>query len=431
MASRPDEKRIADLEELLEIARALTAERDIDKLLEQIMNAATRMLEADRSSLYLYDPGAGEIYTTIAQGPNVGQIRLKLGEGMAGWAAANRKTLNVPDAYADPRFAPAFDKRSGFVTRSALTVPMLTRQGELIGVLQTFNKRAAEAFDSYDEGLAMAIASHAAVVIRGAQLTEHYVRHERQDEALRIARSIQAALLPRQLPRRPGYDVAARFEPCDETAGDFYDFIDLGADEVGAVVADVTGHGVGPAIVAAGVRSFLRALGPDAVALRALLLRLNELAVQDLSEGRFVTLFLGTLGPEGRFRYVSAGQGPVIHLPAAADEPVELDSTDPPLGVMQALEADAATPELVLSPGDIVVIATDGLVESRRSDGEFFGQERLRGILRAVRGRSAAEIADALVEAEVEFRGASEQSDDLTILVVKGVGPSARARDVP
>ena len=421
MTKRSDDKRIADLEELLEIARALTAERDIGALLEKIMNAATRMLDAERSSLYLHDAERGEIYTTIAQGEGVGEIRVKLGQGMAGWAAAERAPLNDSDAYRDPRFASAFDKRTGFRTRSALTVPMLTREGDLIGVLQTFNKRAADRFDEYDEGLAMAIASHAAVVIRGAQLTEHYVRHERQDEALRIARSIQTRLLPSRMPERPGYEVAAHFAPCDETAGDFYDFVELGGGDLGVVVADVTGHGVGPALVATAVRSFIRALGPGAGELRPLLVRLNELAADDLSEGRFVTLFLGALGAGGRLRYVSAGHGPVLHLAAGADAPMELATTDPPLGILPELEDDLATLAVALGPGDVLLIATDGLVEARRAAGGLFGEDRAVEVLCRAREGSARSIAEALIAAEAEFRNGEPQRDDLTIVVVKCV----------
>jgi sigma-B regulation protein RsbU (phosphoserine phosphatase) len=147
--------------------------------------------------------------------------------------------------------------------------------------------------------------------------------------------------------------------------------------------------------------------------------RLNELAGRDLSEGRFVTMFLGELGPAGRCRYVSAGHGPLVYLKAGDSEPEELVATDPPLGVLPSLELDGDTEAVEMRPGDVLVVTTDGLAESRRADGEIFGQKRLAAALGRARGRSAAEIAAHLVTAESRFRGEAPRLDDVTMVVIK------------
>src|SRR5215813_1852806 len=152
-----------------EIGQALSSALDLDGLLALIMEKITLLMEADRSTLYLVSEDGAELWSKVVQGGEVLEIRLRVGEGIAGWVAQSGETVNIPDAYNDRRFYPAVDLRSGYRTRSILCMPMEARGGERIGVIQVLNK-ADGPFTAEDETLLSALASQAAVAIENSKL---------------------------------------------------------------------------------------------------------------------------------------------------------------------------------------------------------------------------------------------------------------------
>lgn len=154
---------------LLKIGLRLTAERDIDRLLHMIIEETTSVMDAERSSLFLIDEEKNEMWAKIAQGAGVVEIRFPVGVGIAGAVGKTGETMNIPDAYADPRFNPEFDKKTGFHTRSILCVPMRNMQGRIIGAIQVLNKKTGK-FLEEDELLLSALSSQAAVAIENADL---------------------------------------------------------------------------------------------------------------------------------------------------------------------------------------------------------------------------------------------------------------------
>src|SRR6266545_2147297 len=163
---RTEQKKLALVQE---IGRALSAALDVDELLRLIMEKVTLLMEADRSTLYLVSEDGYALWSKITQGSAVLEIRLNVGEGIAGWVAQSGQTVNIPDAYNDARFQPAWDVRSGYRTRSILCTPMRDSQGEIIGVLQVLNKQGG-AFTAEDEELLAALAGQAAVSIENSKL---------------------------------------------------------------------------------------------------------------------------------------------------------------------------------------------------------------------------------------------------------------------
>ena len=176
-----------------------------------------------------------------------GQIRIPLGVGIAGHVARTREPLNVPDAYADPRFNPQFDRDTGFRTRSILCAPALTNAGRLIGVIQVLNKVGRAAFTADDERLLAAFASIAGIALDRARLVEAFLEKEKIESSLRLAHDIQMGMLPRQFPRRPELDLFATLRPAKSVGGDLYDFR-LDGDRLWFVVGDVSGKGVPAAL---------------------------------------------------------------------------------------------------------------------------------------------------------------------------------------
>jgi len=412
------EKRVRDLESLLEVVKALAVEKDLDRLLHLIIEQTTQVMDAERSSLYLYDEGQNQIWTKIAQGMSSREIRLPLGTGIAGTVAQTLQTVNIPDAYVDPRFDRAWDRTSGFRTRSILCMPMCNHEGKLIGVIQVLNKRDGP-FTAYDEQLLGAFSTHAAIALDSARLIQHYIEKQKMEQAMEIAREIQQSLFPKSHPAVAGYEVAGHTWPCDQTGGDYYDYVQFPDGSLGLVVADVTGHGIGPALLMSEARAVVRALASRMSSVAEVLTRANAFLAEDFEAGRFVTMFLGQLAPEeGRFRYSSAGHGEPVVYRGATGEFLQLGSTGPPLAVVP----DAEFPEgeaVTLAPGDVLVITTDGVEEAMNAGREQFGKERLRQVLLRRSHEPAQDILTGIYEETIGFIGPAPRQDDITLVVVK------------
>ncbi len=180
-ALRREQKKVALVQE---VSRALSETGDLDALLTLIMAKVTELMDADRSTLYLVTEDGRWLWSKVVQGDERVEIRLEVGEGIAGWVAETREIVNIPDAYADQRFQPAVDLKSGYRTRSILAVPMLGALGGLVGVLQVLNKTDGP-FTNPDEELLMALASQAAIAIENARLYHSLVS---QNQELQRAR---------------------------------------------------------------------------------------------------------------------------------------------------------------------------------------------------------------------------------------------------
>ena len=249
------------------------------------------------------------------------------------------------------------------------------------------------------------------------------LERERMKASLGLAMEIQRHLLPKAPPTVEGFDIAGNSLYCDETGGDYYDFIDLvdlGEGKLGIAVGDVTGHGIGAALLMASARAVLRSHavlhGND---LSDLFRTLNIHLVRDTGDERFMTLFYGVLeANERRLWWVSGGHDPGVLWRGAAGTVEALGNTGMPLGVLEEAEYGRAGP-VALEPGDVFLVGTDGIWETHNTSGEMFGRERFLEVLRGCAGCSARNIFNAIVEAARAFRGGAAQEDDITLVVVK------------
>jgi serine phosphatase RsbU (regulator of sigma subunit) len=275
--------------------------------------------------------------------------------------------------------------------------------------------------------VARAVRAH---VREAADEAAAHERAERQvfgmQRDLAVARDIQLGLLPTRAPDLSGFDIAGMNRPADQTGGDYYDWQRLPDGRLAVVLADVSGHGIGPALVMAVCRAYARSTAPSAPDPAALLTRLNELLHGDIPPDRFITFVVAVLDASGHARLISAGHGPTLLYRAATGDVVQFDGDGIPLGVSPA-EEYGPTNDLSLDAGDALVMLTDGFFEwSRSGDGEHFGIPRLRSALRAAashNGADAASILATLDESVRRFVGASPQSDDMTAIVVRRTAP--------
>jgi len=247
--------------------------------------------------------------------------------------------------------------------------------------------------------------------------------HFQTQQALRIAQEIQRNFMPKHPPCAAGLDIAVSHITCDETGGDYVDVLCPQADESRRMllaVGDVSGHGVGPALLMADARGMLRALASQGGELLPTVARLNRLLLEDVGDsGHFMTLFLAELDvPEGALRWVRAGHDPAYLWDPVSGACTELGGKGAALGVL----AEARFESRVIDfsrPGQMLIMATDGVWEARDPENRLFGKERLREVVRRHAGRPAAEVKAAIVEAVQGFRRSARPSDDITVVVVK------------
>ncbi|MCA9298564.1 MAG: serine/threonine-protein phosphatase, partial [Phycisphaerales bacterium] len=244
----------------------------------------------------------------------------------------------------------------------------------------------------------------------------------RLEQDLRVARSIQQATFPDTLPSIDGFEFAAWSEPADETGGDTYDAValrDLGLDDrrVAFFLADATGHGVGPALSVMQGRAMLRMALRQGLRLEETLHLMNRQLVEDLATGRFVTAWLGMLDPRTRTLHArSAGQGPILWWHQGRLETFPADV--PPLGVIDDLNFEG-TGKIILEPGDVVLVLSDGIFERFNPDGEQFGVARVEAVMRSHGSSSASRLAAALRQEVDAFAQGIPAGDDQTGVIVR------------
>ncbi|MBM4161628.1 MAG: GAF domain-containing protein [Ignavibacteria bacterium] len=186
---RAAENRFEKLHKLIEATKIVNSTLDIDRLLGLILDSAVKSTDADRGTVYLVDTIKKELWSKVLQGENVVEIRLPIGKGIAGYVAETGETINIPDAYNDPRFNPDVDKRTGYRTRNILCMPMKNRDGTIIGVFQLLNKREG-AFTADDEQFIDAFSTHASIAIDNARMAQEMVANERLSAVGRMASTI-------------------------------------------------------------------------------------------------------------------------------------------------------------------------------------------------------------------------------------------------
>lgn len=387
-----------------------------------IIDSLRDLLGAERASVFQYDEESDEFFATKAHGlPS--DLRIPGDAGFVGAAGRTRTIINTHDAYADARFNPSVDKATGFRTRCILTIPLMDHEQRLVGVAQVLNKCEAKSFDEKDESIAVHLARQAAVALRRAQLLEAERTKRKLQADLELARRIQLAALPRELPEAPGYTIAATTRPADETGGDTFDVISLADDgsRVLFMMADATGHGVGPALSVTQVVSMIRMaarMGSDHERMARLI---NTQLCDDLPPGRFVTAFIGVLDTVGHeLRYVSAGQAPMLVVRSGGEVEQVNECSAPPLGIDPDVEFEATSP-VRLGPGDGFVLLSDGYFEAMNAGREQYGADRVCALLRSHPQGSAGDWVERLQESVRRFAGGAPQLDDQTAVVIRRV----------
>ena len=246
----------------------------------------------------------------------------------------------------------------------------------------------------------------------------------RLQEGLNLAKEVQQSLLPHKAPEVTGLDLAGRGLYCDETGGDYIDFIEIDPQNpglLGVVVGDVSGHGVQSALLMTSVRAALRTRIVLGGQVKRIISDVNHLACRDVEEScQFITLFYGLIDADNKnMTWTNAGHEPAMVYDPVSDSFHELKDGSPALGVMEDFSYQEQVVDL--PPGVVVLIGTDGIWETRNRDGRMFGKQAVRRLIRENAAAPAAEIMETIIHAVDVFRGGAPREDDLTIMIVKAV----------
>lgn len=295
-------------------------------------------------------------------------------------------------------------------TRLVEVVRLMAGTFELEPLLASIDGARHELQD--DPEMREAIEALAEIAIKRQLLLDAAQEKERLAREMTRARELIAGLLPAH-PELPGYELAGWMQPAHQTGGDLYDVVRLDDERHLLLVADAAGHGVDSTLIVTKFRAYVRALVEERP-LAQVSERVNRLLFQD---SVYVTAFLGLLDSQRHnVEYVSAGQHPVLHVHDG--QPRALPVTGPPFGADRAL-VPAVAPPLDLAPGDLLVLASDGLIEWRNPEGEFYGDERLLEALQREQAAAAADLIQALCNDVRAFARGRPAADDLTMVVLR------------
>jgi sigma-B regulation protein RsbU (phosphoserine phosphatase) len=415
-------KDAAAFETLAEIGREVAAVLALDELFDRIAQLTRRVIDYRTFGILLVDEDRGDLEMKFAvqYGEKVEVPRVRLGEGLVGYAALHREPVLVSDVSQDPRYINIVPD-----VRSELVIPLLLKD-RCIGVFD-LESPELDAFTKRDVEIVTLLASQAAVAIENARLYETIRANEvRIEKELHFAQRVQAALLPVGLPKRmKGVEVGARFAPARELGGDFHDFLSPESNMLAVALGDVSGKGVPAALYSVFAaelirgRTFRRRYLPDRSGPASVLSSVNTILHQRQLEEYYCTLCYAIFDLKRR-NVTLANSGLPYPIRASAEGVSQIELPGVPLGSFQGSTYDELT--YALHTGDLFVFCSDGVSEAMNVNGEEFGAARLIEVIETFRDIPPRPLVDAIFAAVEGFRDGAPPNDDMTAVAVKIIG---------
>ncbi len=424
------------MEALVDASQQLNRASGLDETLHSILELISAQLDCERATVFLFDERSGNLHARqMTNALRTGEdehieIVLEPGRGLAGYVAATGESLLLDDVQADARFDSSFDRRTGFVTRTMLCVPLRDTGGRVIGALQAIN-RIGGLFYANDLAYLEAFATLAALAVERERLTRASVRAQLLATELELARQIQDRLLPPagavHLPA--AYSAWGFTQSCYDVGGDAYDVTMLASGECAFWVSDVSGKGIGAALLMTTLQTELRALIHAESDLAELATELNRRVTRIAPLGTYATLFLGVLSAaHERLRYVNAG-----HLPPLWTNPpqTKMDDADyialepddnlsrggTPIGLIPDATFDAG--ETTFPAGSRLAVFSDGVTDAENTDDASYDTTGILSSLSHLPHAATAEEAGRTILTDLDrFRIGARAKDDTTLLVV-------------
>jgi phosphoserine phosphatase RsbU/P len=416
LVSYPEQAKTLTL--LYEVSRELTSILDREELLRRVAERIRKIVDYDVFSVMLWNEQAQLLESVFAMRCNdsiPARLRLPLHQGLTGTAAGQRRVLRIHDVTEDPRYIRV---ETGVETRSEIVVPLLM-QDRLIGVLDLESIRP-HAFTAEHERMLSTLGSYVAIALENARLYEEARESERRLRTdLDTAKEIQRQLLPRGAREVPGLDLASAYVPARELGGDFYDFLPYGVGRLAFALGDVSGKGTAAALYGSLAIGTLREIVVDhAWEPASMLALLNKRLHGARLDSRFIAMSFGVYDAPTRRLTLSNAGGPYPLL-VRDGHVLSIRLEGIPLGLLPETQYDESA--LDLQPGDVVVFASDGIVESANTEEEEFGLQRLCALLAGVSPEdSARAIAEKILEETNSHTGEGlTPHDDRTLVVLR------------
>lgn len=426
-AHRVLEQRTKALISLHEIGQALISSSDLDDLAARVCRRARDLCGADRAILYYSRPaGRAEVLAMVGWDPSL--LHQQFDAGLV-FDPATSQDLTPFNRW-PPGIPPRHPDLEGAALRAGLSVPLLA-QNELVGQMIVHSTQKPR-FTPGEVALLRTFANQAALAIQRAGLIAQLrdkiaqleaaqaelAKKERMERELELARQVQQSMMPRTFPSVTGYRFAARNEPARQVGGDFYDVILLDPEHIGLVIGDVSDKGMPAALYMALTRSLLLAEARKEYSPRNVMANINRLLLELGEPTMMVTVFYGVVEcSTRRLSYTRAGHDRPLLL---RDGQVhELGGKGIALGLLDSEELALSEEELALSPGDWLVLYTDGLTDALDPEGRLFDRDRLVSVLESCAGLPADQFCAAVFAGMAAYRGTAQQFDDMTMLVVE------------
>src|SRR5690349_18167553 len=411
---------------LLDITKTISRSLDLQEVLNLVMDTLDSLIPYDAAGIYLVKHlrptgwQAGDEETTVfhteaVRGYDIAdmqELHLKMGEGLIGHVAVSARPFISPDVRKEPRYVNARAR-----TRSEMVAPIISNE-EVIGVFD-LESDELNAYQNDDLEVLMLLASQVAIIIEKVMLHDQLIEKQRLETQLEVARQVQLELLPARDPQLEGFDISAYNFPTEEVSGDYYDWVRIYDDQIGIVIADVSGKGVPAALLMAFLRASLRAASHIGYAPQVSMAKVNYLLWESIERNQFVTAFYGILDATNRtFAYSNGGHNPpmLIDIDGTARF---IEKGEQPLGMFR--ETRYHEYYLEFEPGDILVLYTDGATEATNPAGEEFGRERLAQAVKRIYDRPAREMIASLQMEILEWTDNVGSNDDVTFFIVKAL----------
>ena len=400
-----------------EVSQALIYHMPLDKLLDHIMDVLTHHLPMDRGVLMLKNEASQALEPKVVRVQN-GALRTQsifVSQTIVRTALERNSAILISDIQADEGLRAQASVVQAQI-HSAMCVPLWNNQ-DIIGLIYCDRASLLEQFSEDDLRLLTLLANLAAVKIENARLYEESLKVIQLERELSLAVQIQKNFLPREEPSFAPYDISGSARACRHVGGDYYDYIFIERDRLGLVIADVSGVGVSASLLMASLRGALHEKFPATFDLSELTAKLNDFVYTSSDSHCFISFFLAVIDRRtNEASYVNAGHNPPL-LVGREGRARLLEGTGLCLGMFPAQTYEER--KLVVGPGDVLCLYTDGIVESRKGELEEYGDRRLADKIKALGDLPAREIMDKVFEDIFAFSGCSEAGDDMTLVVVK------------
>ena len=407
---RPEVK----LKAVVEIAKSLAGTVDLDAIIPKMLDTLFEIFpHADRGCVLFKDANGRMVPKAIKHRREQDDESVKVSQTILQKVLSQKKGVLSADATSDAQFA-ASESISNLSIRSMMCVPLLGLDTEPMGVINIDTQNPVNQFRKEDLDLLLAVAGQAALSYENARLLVSHLEKQKQDNEMRIARDVQRALLPEELPQADGYEFFASYESAQAVGGDYYDAIRLDDGKICLSFGDVAGKGVPGALIMSRMAScvqntmdFVHDVGKAVEAI-------NNHMCANAVEGRFVTYVLVILDTRNHeMSLVNAGHMSPIRLPYGTLEEFDEESVGLPIGVMEDYPFEVVTRKL--NPGETVVLFTDGVDEAMNPEGDLYTLDRMREFISQSRHK-AEEIGRALLADVRRHANGRPQNDDITIM---------------